>query len=120
MALGAMRSDSAAFLIEPRAVTSRKYLMAVDSIMPFRPLAAFEVRLKSVRCSAHRSNYQMGRFEFQRLLLEFGICNHSHITKTPIWRENLMMMARFLRSYARLPGMLLVAAGLALSASATS
>jgi hypothetical protein len=33
MALGAIRSEVAAFLIEPLSVTARKYLTAVDSIM---------------------------------------------------------------------------------------
>jgi hypothetical protein len=33
MALGAIRSEAAACLIEPHSVTSRKYLTAADSIM---------------------------------------------------------------------------------------
>jgi hypothetical protein len=33
MALGAIRSDAAACLIEPLSVTARKYLTAVDSII---------------------------------------------------------------------------------------
>jgi hypothetical protein len=33
MALGAIRSDAAACLIEPHSVTSRKYLIAADSII---------------------------------------------------------------------------------------
>jgi len=37
MALGAIRSDAAACLIEPHSVTSRKYLTAADSIMCGRP-----------------------------------------------------------------------------------
>jgi hypothetical protein len=38
MALGAIRSDAAACLIEPLSVTARKYLTAVDSII--RPLGS--------------------------------------------------------------------------------
>jgi hypothetical protein len=37
MALGAILSEAAACLIEPHSVTSRKYLIAADSITPLSP-----------------------------------------------------------------------------------
>jgi hypothetical protein len=49
MALGAIRSDAAACLIEPHSVTSRKYLTAADSIMGKNPCnrLAWDVRSRT-------------------------------------------------------------------------
>ena len=49
MALGAILSDSAARLIDPRIVTSRKYRNAVDSIM--LSILAWSARRRSISCT---------------------------------------------------------------------
>ena len=58
IALGAIRKDAAACLIEPDSVTSRKYLMAVDSIIRTFPTPA--QLPKDTAGAGYRSNFEAG------------------------------------------------------------
>ena len=58
IALGAIRKDAAACLIEPDSVTSRKYLMAVDSIIRTFPRPT--QLPKDTAGAGYRSNFEAG------------------------------------------------------------